>query len=471
MRILIDVVDPLSVECRGTALDTVHFVALFQQKLCQIRAVLPGNPCNERSFHIQRSDIFPEDAVRAATFRTMPQCRARWKKFGDCEIALFYKMRLVRSARESVTMLRYQLFGAFLFASLAALPHWAEAQGRPAGVAVAEVTERTMAETVPVFAEVVTARDGTIAARVSGLVSEVHVLEGSKVAEGDLLTSLDTELAKIELRQAEARLAEANAGVETAKAREARLADALERIERLRDTASFSQGRFEEAQGEVFTARGQLAEAEARVHTAEANIAEVQYRLNQAEIRAPFAGTVLDVETNPGEFIASGAPVVRLLDTRALEVEASVPSVYVEALEPGATVSALTEGGTPLDLVVRAVLPLEDIATRTRPVRFVAADTEALRRAAVGQSVTVEVPAGPARELLAVPKDALVQSQGGWTVFIAADGVAEPRPIEIGAAIGAYFEVLSGLTAGDQVVVRGNERLRPGQPISPQPSQ
>ena len=347
----------------------------------------------------------------------------------------------------------------------------ATAQGRPSAVGVAEVTERQMAETVPVFAEVVTARDGTIAARVGGLVSEVHVLEGSQVVEGELLTSLDTELTTIELRQAEARLAEARAGVETALAREARLADALERIERLRDTASFSQGRFEEAQGEVFTARGQISEAEARVRTAEAAIAEVRYRLDQALIRAPFPGTVLEVETNPGEFITSGAPIVRLLDTRALEVEASVPSSYVSTLEPGATVRGTTERGEPMELVVRALLPLEDIATRTRPVRFTAADPETLRGAAVGQSVTVEVPAGPARNTLAVPKDALVQAQGGWTVFVAAEGVAEPRQVQIGAAMGEYFEVLSGLSVGDQVVVRGNERLRPGQAIEAQPTQ
>ena len=363
------------------------------------------------------------------------------------------------------------LFAAPFLVIAAQIGSPVHAQGRPAAVGVAEVTEQRMAETVPVFAEVVTARDGTIAARVSGLVSEVHVLEGSQVTEGELLTSLDTELTTIELRQAKARLAEARAGVETALAREARLADALERIERLRNTASFSQGRFEEAQGEVFTARGQISEAEARVRSAEAAIAEVRYRLDQALIRAPFAGTVLEVETNPGEFIASGAPVVRLLDTRALEVEASVPSTYVGTLEPGATVRGSTEGGEPLELVVRALLPLEDISTRTRPVRFTSADTDALRRAAVGQSVTVEVPAGPARDMLAVPKDALVQAQGGWTVFVAADGVAEPRQVEIGAAMGAYFEVLSGLSVGEQVVVRGNERLRPGQAIEAQTTQ
>jgi multidrug efflux pump subunit AcrA (membrane-fusion protein) len=64
-------------------------------------------------------------------------------------------------------------------------------------------------------------------------------------------------------------------------------------------------------------------------------------------------------------------------------------------------------------------------------------------------------------------KDALVQARGGWTVFVAEDGKAQPRAVNIGVALGDQYEVLSGLAPGDQVVVRGNERLRPGQDIAP----
>jgi multidrug efflux pump subunit AcrA (membrane-fusion protein) len=66
-----------------------------------------------------------------------------------------------------------------------------------------------------------------------------------------------------------------------------------------------------------------------------------------------------------------------------------------------------------------------------------------------------------------VPKDALVQGRGGWTVFVAQDGKAEPRTVQIGVALGERFEVLDGLRDGDMVVTRGNERLRPGQEIAP----
>ncbi|MEM1352712.1 MAG: efflux RND transporter periplasmic adaptor subunit, partial [Pseudomonadota bacterium] len=167
-----------------------------------------------------------------------------------------------------------------------------------------------------------------------------------------------------------------------------------------------------------------------------------------------------------GEFLPSGAAVVTLLDTQSIELEASVPSKYISVLSPGQSVQGYTETGQALDLEVRVLLPVEDTATRTRPVRLVSDEMLALDALAIGQSITVDIPITESRDVLSVPKDALVQARGGWTVFVAAEGKAQPRTVEIGVALGDRFEVLSGLRDGDMVVTRGNERLRPGQEIS-----
>ncbi|GFE50453.1 multidrug transporter [Roseobacter cerasinus] len=343
----------------------------------------------------------------------------------------------------------------------------ATAQGGPASVGVETVEIKTIAETIPLFAEVVTSREGTIASRIAGTVAKVHVLEGVAVSEGDLLAELDTELLEIVARQSEAGLAEAQAGIGTARSRVDRAANAFARIEGLRGTTSFSSSRFDDAQSDFFEAQGQLAEAEARLKTAEANAAEARYQLARAQITAPFSGIVLEVNTNPGEFISSGAPVVSLLDVDSFEVEASVPSKYIRVLHPGLAVEGVTEAGEDLDLTVRVLLPVEETATRTRPVRFSSAQLPGMQTVAIGQSVTVSIPISAPREVLSVPKDALVQARGGWTVFVAQDGQAQPRPIQIGVALGDRFEVLDGLEEGEVVVTRGNERLRPGQPIAP----
>ncbi len=340
------------------------------------------------------------------------------------------------------------------------------AQGRAAGVGVQAVEMRALAETVPVFADVTTARDGNVAGRVAGNVEKVAVLAGSRVSEGDLLVELNSELLTIQVAQSQAQLAEAAAGIETARARVDRARIALDRIEALRGGTSFSQGRFDDAQADFLEAEAQFVEAQAREKSAQSRIAEAQYQLDRSQILAPFSGVVLEVNTIPGAFIQAGTPVVRLLDTDAFEVQANVPSRYTAFLEPGQMVTASTETGTEISLQLRAVLPIENPSTRTRAVLFAAPELSDLASAAVGQSLTVEIPIGEARELLSVPKDALVQGRGGWTVFVAADDQAQPRPVTLGVPLGDRYEVLSGLAPGDLVVVRGNERLRPGQAIS-----
>ncbi len=349
--------------------------------------------------------------------------------------------------------------------SLVATVGSAQAQGRPAAVVTELVERRSLAETLPVFGQIVASRDSEVAARVAGIVDEVAVLVGDTVVAGATLAVLDTELAQIELKQALAEIEEARAGIAIAEAQLRRAQDALDRAEGLRDTTSFSSARFDDATSDRAAATGQINQAQARLLNAEAAEARARYTLDRARITAPFEGVVLSVEADPGQFISVGAPVARLIDISALEVEAQVPAEFAPAIPDGVQVVAESEAGTVLDLRVRAILPTESLSTRTRPVRLSGDFTGLGATLAVGQSITLLVPVSPPREALSVPKDALVQGAQGWTVFVDADGVAQPRPVQIGVAMGERFEVLSGLAEGDAVVVRGNERLRPGQAL------
>jgi RND family efflux transporter MFP subunit len=340
------------------------------------------------------------------------------------------------------------------------------AQGGPSAVGVQPVEVRELSETVPVFAEIVTARDGAVASRVSGTVDHISVLAGTRVDQGDPLVELDTELLQILVVQAQAQMAEAVASIATAELRVDRTTNVFTRINALRDSTAFSQGRFDEAEADLLEARSQLTEANARQKSIEARVAEARYQLERSQIAAPFAGVVIEVNTIPGAYIQAGTPVVRLLDVGSFEVQASVPAPLVAGLQVDQVMRASLETGEEIDVGVRAILPVENTATRTRLVRFAATGLGNIANTAVGQSVTVQIPVGVARDVLSVPKDALVQARSGWTVFVAQDGKAQPRTVEIGVALGNHYEVLGGVAAGDLVVVRGNERLRPGQDIT-----
>lgn len=353
-------------------------------------------------------------------------------------------------------------------------PSPALAQGGPAGVQVALVEERDFVETAPVLGEFLAPTNSLVAARVSGLISKVHVAVGEAVTLNAPLIDLDTELLDIELTSAVAARREAEAGLAVAQT-DLRLAEQnFARIDQLRSSPAFSEGRFDELQSQVERARGQIAQAQARISSADVSIARARYNLDNATITAPFSGTVLDVPAQPGEYIAIGNPLVRLLDQQNLEIVADVPAAYVGGLTIGRSVSVMISGRSGYEASVRAVLPQETVTTRTRPVRFMAPFTASTSSTtttpyAAGQTVSLAIPIAEPRRVLTVPKDALVQGRGGWIVYIDDGGKAAPRQVTLGQAVGDRFEVLNGLQGGESVVVRGNERLRPGQDIMAMP--
>jgi RND family efflux transporter MFP subunit len=363
-------------------------------------------------------------------------------------------------------LVRTQLaaFGA-CFSLFLVTPQAVQSQGRPSGVQTDIVSVVKMSETSRVFGQVIAERESAVAARVSGIASEIPVRAGDTVSRGDLLAQLDTELLQIEVDRAQTELMIAEAGVQVAEARLDRALKSFDRAENLRASANISDSTLEDRASTLAEARGLRQEAEARIGAARNAIDRARYDFRNATVLAPFDGVVLEVSTEVGQYVTAGSRVVTLLDVGQLEVQANVPAALIDALRPDAPVEGHTGTGITLGLELRAILPTEFAATHTRPVLFELA--EASGDVAVGQSVTLDVPVSAPRDVLVVPKDALVQSRDGWSVFVNDDGTAMPRTIEIGDAIGGSFEVLTGLQPGDEVVVRGNERLRPGQSIAP----
>ena len=120
-----------------------------------------------------------------------------------------------------------------------------------------------------------------------------------------------------------------------------------------------------------------------------------------------------------------------------------------------------------MNAVVRAVIQEENTRTRTRSVRLTPDLGKHGDGLAGNQSVTVQIPIGAVNDVVTVHKDAIIILKGRSMVYLVEDGKAAIRPVKTGAAIGGRFEVMNGLKPGDVVVVRGNERLRPGQAIKP----
>jgi RND family efflux transporter MFP subunit len=342
----------------------------------------------------------------------------------------------------------------------------ARAQNGPARVEVDAVRTEPLTQTMPVLGRIVTRQHGPVAARVEGLVDRVAVEVGDRVDEGEPLVWLDAEPLTFERDLAEAEYSGMLAEQATAQAELDLLEEERARLVRLEGSAAFPKAQLIDKENEIEVARSRIVAAAARIQQHRVKLQRAARDLEDAVIRAPYAGVVSQRHVSAGAYIEAGDPVITLIDDHQLEIEVDVPSDRVAGLTPGTTVSVLLDDGSTHDATVRAVVPEENPLTRTRAVRLTPSFGPTAKPLAVAQSVTLELPIGEQRRVVTVDKDGIIQQANGAVVYLVEDTAAALRPVQLGEAVGGRFEVLGGLEPGDLVVVRGNERLRPGQPIT-----
>lgn len=347
------------------------------------------------------------------------------------------------------------------------VPAAAAAQGKPSLVAVDPVIVEPLSQTMPVLGRFVARQTGAVSAQVGGPVAEVMVNVGDRVRAGDILVRLSTESTTSVRDLRAAQLRESEATLENAKA-QAQLGELeLRRLENLKKSAAFSQAQYDEKRTVLARLRASVAGAQAVIARTRANLDLAELDLRRAEIKAPYNGVVVHRHISAGAYVNPGAALVTLVNDEDLEIEADIPSDRLAGLAAGREVRVYLDESRDFLAVVRAIVPMESALTRTRPVRFTAdfGDPVAMGLAA-DQSVTVMLPVGARRDVVTVHKDAVIARGANATVFVVEAGKAISRPVRLGEAVGDRFEVLDGLAPGDVVVVRGNERLRPDQPVS-----
>ncbi|MBL6953848.1 MAG: efflux RND transporter periplasmic adaptor subunit [Alphaproteobacteria bacterium] len=333
-------------------------------------------------------------------------------------------------------------------------------------VGVDKVQSEIVSQTFPVIGRLVARQSGVVAARVAGPVAEMRAAVGDRMKKGDVLAVLVRE----QLHWVhERRAAEVTSRKAQLAGREAELTmrhQEMERLEKLRKnkSAAHRESKFDDMRQQVAILNSQVAEAAGRLLQAEADAHLAQIDLRYTTVTAPFSGVVTQRHTDVGAYLNVGQPVVTMIDDSALEVEAEVPADRLAGLLAGAEVTVGINDQT-FTAKVRAVVPQENPLTRTRAVRFSADMAALLGRLAGNQSVTVAIPVNAGQKVISVHKDAILKRRGNDMVFLIENGVAQPRNISIGEGVGGRFVVRNGLKVGDVVVIRGNERLFPGQAV------
>lgn len=368
-----------------------------------------------------------------------------------------------------MTDLRYALsFFIFLGSSLF-IESFALAQ-QATEVGVDQVKTEVLNQTSPVIGRLIATRAGVVAARISGPIKEMKVRVGDRVEQGDVIAYLVDNSLDWRYQLTKAETSEAKAATNKAKSLFELRSQELRRLKGLKKSAAFSQARLEDKNLEVASARSAVAETQASLIRSQANQKLAEINLYNAKIRAPFPGIVSKRHIDVGAYVNIGSAVVDLIDDQNLEIEASVPAKRIGGLIPGTNISFQlgTENGenqTTLPSRVRAVVPDENPLTRTRTVRFTINLRAQERHLAANQSVVLAIPVGKKHDVVTVHKDAVINRKGKNIVFVVKDGTANIRTIRLGESISTRFVVQNGLQDGDLVVVRGNERLRPGQKV------
>lgn len=335
-----------------------------------------------------------------------------------------------------------------LAAWLLALPALGCAQmGGPAPVRVAQAAVKDIAPVTRVPGTVVSRNDARLSAEVTGRLTEVADV-GTEVRAGE-------PVARVEDTALLLRNAELVAQVTRAEARLRFLEGEERRFSRLADENLAAVTQLEQTRSDRDVARGDL-------EIARAQLGQNADQLSRTRLLAPFDGIVVERLMTPGERVEEGGEVVRLVDQQNLEIIARASLDYFNFVHRGQMLE-LTAGPVSAMGAVRRVVAVGDERTHQFELRI---DLEGAPFP-VGQTVRVAIPTSESREVLAVPRDALVLRPEGQSVFVVdADNKARRVAVTVGVGQGEYVEVLGEIAPGDQVVVRGNERLQPGQDVN-----
>lgn len=329
---------------------------------------------------------------------------------------------------------------------LALFSFQAEAAPRAAPVEIATAVEMDMAPLSWLPGTVIGRDDARIAAEVEGLLLTAADV-GERFEQGEELVRLEPTSLQLELD-------EARAAIPPIEARIRFYNREVERLGALTPRGNIAANLLDEMIANRDEAQGQLRVAQAR-------LARIRDRLDRTVIKAPFAGVVMERYRYPGERVTAGEQIVRLVNTERLEVQVRVPGSAIRTVRPGDQLQ-LIDREHEIDGHVRTIVPVGDDASRLYELRVTFNDADWL----AGHPVRVGVPLAMPRRVIAVHRDALVIRREQTTVYrVDADDKAEMLPVTAGLAEGNLIEILGQVEAGDRIVIRGNERLQPGQPV------
>ncbi len=316
--------------------------------------------------------------------------------------------------------------------------------GSPPGmpVRVAEASTDTVVDAILATGEIEAVQSVELRPEVSGRLIRILVPEGTFVGRGRALFKVDDLELKALVAQLEAQ----------------------------RDLAQQALQRTTDLLARNASSAADLEQAETNARSTQAQLDLQQIRLSRTVVRAPFAGIVGERFVSLGDYVSNATRLTTLQTVDPQRAVFQVPERYAEKLAPGQemTFSVAAVPDRRFSGIVDFVDPLVQLPGRTITVKAQVPNPDGLLRRGMFIEARLAIDVRP--NAVIVPEDALLPLQGKifiWTVT--SEGTASRKEVEIGVRMPGFAEVVSGVEAGESVIVGGVEMLGEGSPVMPLP--
>ncbi len=402
---------------------------------------------------------------------------------------LLSQLRIDRGANDEVSPPRTRLWiglAAVVLLAGAALA-WYLGRGEAAQVSVATAhalpTGGSSASVLDATGYVTARRQATVSAKITGKVRTLLIEEGQRVAEGEVLATLDDAEARAEVALRQAQVEAARAGLAEIQSALANAQREFERQRELEAQKLISVSVLDATRTQAEALRARLASQQSQVKVTHEALLAAKVQLDNTIVRAPFAGVVTVKAAQPGEMISpisAGGGSIRtgigtIVDMDSLEIQVDVSEAYINRVQAGqpveAVLNAYPEWRIPAEVI--AIVPTADRSKATVKVRIALGtkDSRIVPEMGVRVAFLEEQPgaagivaAAPVSGTL-VPQAAIRQDAGEDVIYVVSDGRAQRRTVTLGGQRGDERLVQSGVSAGESVIVEAPATLKDGDAV------
>jgi RND family efflux transporter MFP subunit len=308
--------------------------------------------------------------------------------------------------------------------------------------------------------------------QIPGLVKQVYVTEWVRVSKGTPLARIDIAETEAFVKRAEAALEAAKAGLAQAQASLSRAEREQARTQKLKESGLATQQSIDDSRTEAEAAKARVESARAQIRVAEEDLRQAKAKLAKGLVTSPLDGVVAMREVNVGDLAsdaAAGKPIFRIVDNRLLNLTVTVPSVDSAKIRTGQPLNFTVDSMPGRTFTGRVMFVNPELSSADRSLKVIAEVKNVPEVLKGGLFAKGRIVTGERNNVILIPRSAisgldLASAKG--VINTVSGGVAKRVEIRTGAASGEMIEIVSGLKAGEQYVVRGGFNLRDGDKVT-----